>query len=204
MADQKQYSNPPAVQIPAAPAAQTTEQLLLKTLAALAESQAQQAASNTKMAEIMEQQAAYNKAALKIAPRRKKSMAEYLSDRKKRGITKFLPHLVYQNGRPVNPAGLSKETITKLDQLATGHYCDGLLDVVRMSDGIDGINSRIHICYNNKTDQERMSFYMRFPTFTKIVEDVTAEMKTRKIAPVIEKGMDEPEFDFPEDLKELI
>ena len=176
---------------------QTTEQLLVSTLAALA-------ASQTKMSELMEQQAAYNKAALKIAPRRKKSMAEYLRERNNRGISKYLPHIVYQNGREVNPSGLSKETIATLDTLATGHYCDGLVDVVRISDGFEGVNSRIHLCYNNKTDDERMSIYMRFPTFTKMVMDIAAEMVTRGIAPVVEKGRDMPEFEFPDELKELV
>jgi hypothetical protein len=180
---------------PAAPTA--TEALLAQTLAALAQ-------SNERITGLMEQQAAYNKAALKIAPRRKKSMGEYLAVRKQKGISKFLPHLVYQNGRLVNPAGLAQETINTLDTLASGHYCDGLLDVVRVSDGVDGVNSRIHLCYNNRTVEERMFFYMRFPSFTKIVTDIAAEMKARNIAPVIEKGMDPPEFEFPDELKELI
>jgi hypothetical protein len=160
--------------------------------------------SQVKMTELMEQQAAYNKAALRIAPRRKKTMAEYLRERNDRGVSKFLPHIVYQNGREVNPSGLSKETIATLDTLATGHYCDGIIDVVRISDGIDGVNSRIHLCYNNGTIEERMLFYMRFPTFTKLVQDISAEMITRGIAPVVEKGRDLPEFEFPDELKELV
>lgn len=173
------------------------ENMLAQTLAALAQ-------SNTRITELMEQQAAYNRAALKIAPRRKKTMGEYLAQRKAKGISKHLPHLVYQNGRLVNPSGLSEKTLMALDQLATGSYCDGLISVQRIQDGVDGINSRIHLRYNNGTVEERMFFYMRFPKFTKIVEEITAEMKERKIAPVIEKGMDAPEFDFPEELKELI
>jgi hypothetical protein len=199
MADQRPIptpaSNPTSAPAQAAPSA--TETLLAQTLAQLAQ-------SNAKLTEMMEQQALYNKAALKMAPRRKKSMGEYLAERKKRGVVKFLPHLVYQNGRPVNPSGLSQDTITKLDQLATGQYCDGLVTVNRISDGVDGINSRIHLRYNNGTVEERMFFYMRFPTFTKLVEEIASEMQTRKIAPVVEKGMDAPEFDFPDELKELI
>lgn len=182
---------------PAAAAPSATENLLAQTLAALAQ-------SNAKITELMEQQAAYNKAALKIAPRRKKSMGEYLAERKKKGITKFLPHLVYQNGRQVNPSGLSPDTITTLDQLAQGRYCDGLVDVIRVTDGVDGINTRIHLCYNNRTVEERMFFYMRFPSFTKLVQEIAADMKAQGKAPVVEKGMDEPAFDFPDELKELI
>ena len=173
------------------------------------------AASQAKMSELMEQQAAYNKAALKIAPRRKKTMAEYLRERNARGVTKHLPHIVYQNGREVNPSGLSKETIATLDTLATGKYCDGMVDVIRIQDGIDGIGSRIHLCYNNGTIEERMLFYMRFPTFTKLVQDIAAEMAVRAMkdgkpdpsspfAPIIEKGRDKPEFEFPDELKELV
>lgn len=162
------------------------------------------AESQVKMTQLMEQQAAYNKAALRIAPRRKKSMGEYLKERNDKGRSKFLPHIVYQNGREVNPSGLSVETINVLDTLATGKYCDGIIDVVRVSDGPEGVNSRIHLCYNNGTIEERMTFYMRFPTFTKIVQDIAAEMVARGIKPVIEKGRDKPEFEFPDELKELI
>ena len=175
------------------PSGSSTEQLLAQTLAKLTESQAQ-------IAEMMQQQTRYNEAALRIAPRRKKSMGEYLAERQKRGATKFLPHQVYQNGRPVNPSGLSQETINTLDTLATGHYCDGIVDVIRISDGPKGINSRIHLMYNNGNDMERMSFYMRFPTLTKLITDIAAEMKANNIAPVIEKGQDPPQFDFPENL----
>ncbi len=186
-----------------APALSTNE-LLAATLAQLAKANEQNAESNRRVVELMEQQAAYNKAALRLAPRRKKSMAEYLKERNDRGVTKFLPHLVYQNGREVNPSGLSTKTIEKLDQLATGHYCDGIVDVIRRQDGVDGVSSRIHLCYNNGTIEERMLFYMRFPTFTKLVEDIWNEMATRGIAPVVEKGRDKPEFEFPDELKELV
>ena len=165
---------------------------------------AQLASSQTRIAELMEQQAAYNRAALRIAPRRKKTMAEYLKERNDRGVTKFLPHIVYQNGREVNPSGLSKETIAILDSLNTGHYCDNLVDVIRISDGPGGVNSRIHIVYNNGTIEERMVFYMRFPSFTKLVKDIAAEMEARNIPFVHEKGRDLPEFEFPDELKELV
>jgi hypothetical protein len=178
-------------------APETTEQKLSRALTMLAEGQA-------RMADLMEQQAAYNKAALRMAPRRKKSMGEYLKERNDKGRSKFLPHIVYQNGREVNPSGLSNETIAVLDTLATGKYCGGIVDVVRVQDGPGGVNSRIHLCYNNGTMEERMGFYMRFPTFTKLVQDIAAEMAARGIAPVIEKGRDKPEFEFPDELKELV
>lgn len=175
--------------MPAPAASLTTEQQLALALAALAE-------SSSKMTALMEQQAEYNKQALKIAPRRRKTMAEYLSEKPR----KYLKHDVYQNGRPVNPSGLSKDTIDLLDTLATGKYCDGLIDVVRISDGPGGVNSRIHIMYNNGSMEERMMFYMRFPTFTKIVTDVAAEMKLLGIKPVEEACPDRPQPEFPESL----
>jgi hypothetical protein len=189
--------NTPKVSAPAEPTVPTGTPDLAAALAMLAENQ-------VKMTQLMEQQAAYNKAALKIAPRRKKTMGEFLAERHQKGLSKFLPHLVYQNGREVNPSGLSKETIATLDTLATGKYCDGMVDVIRISDGPEGINSRIHLCYNNGTTEERMTFYMRFPTFTKLVLDIAADMKAQNRAPVIEKGRDAPEFEFPDELKELV
>ena len=179
------------------PAAAPSEPSLTQVMAQLA-------ASQTRIAELMEQQAAYNRAALRIAPRRKKTMAEYLKERHDRGVSKFLPHIVYQNGREVNPSGLSKETIAILDSLNSGNYCDNLVGVIRIADGPGGVNSRIHICYNNGTLEERMSFYMRFPSFTKLVKDIAAEMTARNIAFVHEKGRDMPEFEFPDELKELV
>lgn len=188
---------------PAPPTA--TETMLAQAMAALAESQA-------KMATLMEQQAAYNKEALKIAPRRKKTMPEYLAERQRRGAGKQLLHDVYQNGRLVNPSGLSNETIKLLDTLATGSYCDGIIDVVRRREGPEGIGTRIHLRYNNGTIEERMQFYMRFPTFTKIVTDITNEMAARArdeqgnpdpkspYAPQHDKPKDQVEFEFPEAL----
>lgn len=172
----------------------TTEQQLVAALAALAQ-------SNTRITELMEQQAAYNRAALRIAPRRKKLMGEYLAERKKAGRAKFLPHEVYQNGRLVNPSGLSQETIDTLDTINTGTYCDGMVDVIRM--GV-GVNARIHIRYDNGTVEERMMFYMRFPTFTKLVQDIAADMKVQGKVSVKEPGAEAPEFDFPDELKELV
>lgn len=187
------FGSPSVASSPTPAPAQTTEQLLVATLAQLA-------ASQTQMAEMLRQQGEYNKQALKIAPRRKKTLAEYLHERQKRGAGKFLPHLVYQNGREVNPSGLSQATIDTLDQLASGHYCDGLVDVVRISEGPGGINSRIHIMYNNKSTEDRMTFYMRFPTLTKMVLDIAAEMVVNKTAPVIETGRDAPQYEFPESI----
>ena len=188
------------------------EQLLAQTLAQLAEAQTRNAESNARIAELMEQQALYNKEALKIAPRRKKTMPEYLAERKKRGGGKQLLHDVYQNGRLVNPSGLSDDTIKLLDTLATGSYCDGMVDVVRRREGPEGIGTRIHLRYNNGTIEERMQFYMRFPSFTKLVKDIAAEMAARAkdengnpdpkspYAPQYDKPKDQVEFEFPENL----
>lgn len=192
MADNDRQRNPPAApaaSTPAAPAAapMTTEQQLSLTMAALAE-------SNKRIADLMEQQAAYNREALKIAPRRRKTMGEYLQEKPR----KRLLHDVYQNGHLVNPKGLSKDTIELLDTLATGTYCDGLVQVVRIKDGLNGVNSRIHIVYNNKSIEQRMVVYMRFPTFTKMVNEIATEMKALGIAPVKEAVADPVVEEFPE------
>jgi len=196
-----------------APAGQSLEQLLAATLAQLATSNQQNAESNARIATLMEAQAKHNDKVLKIAPRRKRTMQEYLAEKKQKGQLKFLKHDVYQNGRLVNPKGLSQATLDVLDTLHSGSYADGMVDVIRIRDGVDGKNSRIHIMYNNKTIEERMMFYMRFPTFTKIVETIETEMKARNDSAraadppqpqptpfVHEPGQDPPEFEFPDEL----
>lgn len=157
-----------------------------KNQSAPASVESQLAAAMAKIAELMERQTEYNKFAKENTQRRKKTMGEYLKEHPR----KRLLHEVFQNGRPVNPAGLSKATIERLDTLASGRYCDGLIDVVRISDGVGGITSRIHIFYNNKDLGQRMMFYMRFPTFTKIVDEVVSEMAARNIKPIHEPSVD--------------
>ena len=185
--EQPRRTSPPP---PTAP--MTTEQQLAMALTALAESQ-------TKMAALMEQQGVYNRQALKIAPRRRKSMQEYLHQKPR----KHLKHEVYQNSHLVNPKGLSQETLNVLDTLDSGTYCDGLVQVVRITDGVGGINSRIHIRYNNKSLEQRMMLYMRFPTFTKMVLDIAADMKALGRAPVNEVFNDPPSYEFSDELSEL-
>ena len=167
-----------------APAPSTTEQQLSAAMAALAE-------SNARIAALMEKQSEYNAEALRISPRRRKTLAEYLKEKPR----KRLLHEVYQNGRLVNPAGLSIETIKKLDGLATGKYADGMVDVMRIKDGVDGIATRIHIFYRNRSLEQRMLFYMKFPTFTAIVNAIANEMAALGIEPVVDKIADPPEDD---------
>lgn len=152
------------------------EQQLAAAIAALATSQAQ-------IAQLMERQADFNE---KNAIRRKKTMEEYLKEKPR----KRLLHQVFQNGRDVNPSGLSWGTIKLLDTLATGTYGDGIVDVIRIKDGLNGVNSRIHITYNNKHEAQRMQFNMRYPTFTKLVQDIAAEMAVLGIAPVHDQPAD--------------
>ncbi len=121
------------------------------------------------------------------SPRRRKSMEEYLAEKPR----KRLLHDVYQNGRPVNPSGLSEATLKKLDTFAQGKYCDGLIDVIRIRDGAKGIASRIHLMYANKSLEDRMTFYVKFPTFTALVNAVTADMAAQGIAPVYEAVEDD-------------
>lgn len=181
---------PAAPAAPVAPTAPTTpavppyEQLLSMFVS-----------SQQQIAQLLEQQQEYNKQALRIAPRRKKTMAEYLA----KNPRKYLKHDVYQNGHLVNPKGLSQATLDTLDTLASGTYCDGMVHVIRIRDGVGGISSRIHLRYSNMTQEQRMTFYIRFPTFTKIVQDVADEMKARRIPPVHDAAPDPPAFAFPEE-----
>ena len=163
----------------------STEQMLASALAALSE-------SNAKIASLMEKQADFNEFAKQNATPRRKTMQEYLQENPR----KRLLHDVYQNSRLVNPSGLSWATIKRLDTLATGKYCDGLIDVVRIKDGVDGLNTRIHIFYANKTLEQRMSFYVMFPSFTKMVNAIADEMAAREVAPVVESYAGDP---IPED-----
>jgi hypothetical protein len=187
MADTKAPAAAPAA-APALPP-MTTEQQLALALTALA-------ASNTKVVELMEAQTAFNEFQKRNAVRRRKTMAEYLRQKPR----KRLLHETFQNGRLINPSGLSLETIQKLDTLATGTYADGLVQIVRISDGPQGLNSRIHVFYNNRTPEQRMVFSMRFPTFTHLVNTVAAEMASRNIAPVNDPAPDPVVPEFPDEL----
>lgn len=157
----------------------STEQMLATALAALSE-------SNAKIAAMMERQAEFNEFAKQNATKRRVTLAEHLEKHPE----KRLLHEVYQNGRLVNPSGLSWKTIQRLDGLATGKYCDGLVDVVRVKDGLNGINSRIHLIYSNKHEDQKMAFYVRFPTFTSLVNQIADDMAAHGIAPVQETAAD--------------
>jgi hypothetical protein len=174
----EQNQKPAASAAPsAAPAVVPTNFNMEQLFAMFAASQKQLADSQAQIAALMERQTEFNE---KNAIRRKKTMEEYLKERPR----KRLLHQVFQNGREVNPAGLSWDTIRLLDTLATGTYGEGIVDVVRIKDGLNGVNSRIHISYNNKHEAQRMQFNMRYPTFTKLVQDIAAEMKVLGIEPV--------------------
>lgn len=134
------------------------------------------------IAQSMAQQTALQEQVAANTPKRRKTMEEFLAENPE----KKLLHDTYQNGRPVNPAGLSAATIRLLDTLAPGVYADGLVSVARVTDGVDGINTRIHLFYSNKELGQRMAFYMRFPTFTSIVKTIADEMKALGRAPIMD------------------
>jgi hypothetical protein len=146
------------------------------------------------IAQSMAAQTQFQKSLSENAPRRKKTMGEYLAEHPR----KRLLHDTFQNGRPVNPSGLSQETLLTLDTFATGTYCDGLIDVVRIRDGAKGIASRIHIMYNNKSDAQKMEMYMRFPTFTALVKAVAADMAAQGIKPVSDPVEDDRVWQEPQ------
>jgi hypothetical protein len=136
------------------------------------------------IAQSMAQQTALQAQVAANTPKRRKTMEEYLAENPE----KKLLHETFQNGRPVNPSGLSAATIRLLDTLAPGVYADGLLSVARVTDGPNGINTRIHIFYSNKEIGERMNFYMRFPTFTSIVKTIAEEMVVNGKKPIMDES----------------
>ncbi len=177
---------PPERQAPATAPAEPTltlEQQMALMVQAMTASQQLQAESNAKIAALMERQADFSE---KTAPRRRKTLTEYLAEKPR----KRLMREVYQNGRPVNPQGLSAETIKTLDTLAPGKYADGLVDVVRVADGPGNIHSRIHLMYNTKHESERMQIYMKFPSFSAMVRAIAAEMAANGVAPVMDAVAD--------------
>ncbi|OGT59085.1 MAG: hypothetical protein A3E01_06100 [Gammaproteobacteria bacterium RIFCSPHIGHO2_12_FULL_63_22] len=135
------------------------------------------------IAQSIAQQGEFQKQLVKATPKPRTTLRDFL----KKHPQKRLHHEVFQAGRPVNPAGLSQDTIDLLDTLDTRKsMCDGMVDVVRIRDGVGGANSRIHLLYNNQTLEQRMAFYMRFPTFTALVKALVAEQAAQGITPVHE------------------
>jgi hypothetical protein len=121
----------------------------------------------------------------KLTPKPKKTMKQYLRERKTRGMGKETIRPSYQKGRPINAQGFDPETIERLDTLATGKYCNGDLEVVRVGRGDE---SRIHIFYDSFQDNRdmRWMFYMKYPTFKVMVDAIHADMAGQGIQPVVE------------------
>jgi hypothetical protein len=191
-------SNTPNRQAPPpAPAAATPE------AAPVLDSNALLAAAIAKMTEVMaqnadlaQQNAKFNELLVKNAPRRRKTMAEYLA----KNPRKRLLHQTFQNGREVNPKGLSEETIKKLDTIAPGLYAQGLIEVERRTRGINGRDTMILIRYNNKHDSDRSNFYMQFRTFREMVDVIISEMEQKKIAPIHDEAAAPIVPEFPDEL----
>lgn len=167
MANERPVPVPTNVATPEVPAAAPTY-TLEDAIKLIAQSMAQQTA--------LQEQVAHN------TPKRRKTMEEFLAENPE----KKLLHETFQNGRPVDPSGLSASTLRLLDTLAPGVYADGLVSVARVTDGPNGINSRIHLFYSNKEMGQRMQFYMRFPTFTSLVKAIAAEMAANGKKPVMD------------------
>lgn len=168
MANERPVPVPTNVATPEDPAAEAPKYTLEDAIKMIAQSMAQQTA--------LQEQVAQN------APKRRKTMEEFLAENPE----KKMLHETFQNGRPVDPSGLSAATLRLLDTLAPGVYADGLVSVARVTDGPNGINTRIHLFYSNKEMGQRMQFYMRFPTFTSIVKTIAAEMAANGKKPVMD------------------
>ncbi len=126
---------------------------------------------------LQEQQTKIARAQLKNAPRRKKTMAEYNREHP----TKRLVRDTYQNNRKVDPNMLSWEALKLLDTIAPGRYGNGILTVARVGAEAE---SRIHLLYSNKNIEQRMAFYIIYPSLNTLVEKVHAEMAQRGIQPI--------------------
>jgi hypothetical protein len=137
------------------------------------------------IAQSMQKQSEFQEQLVAATPKRRKSLQEFMAERPE----KKMLHDVYQNGRLVNPSGLSSATLKRLDTLAQGTYADGLIHVIRVGAGLD---ARIHIMYSNKSLEQRMGFYVRFPSFTALVNAIADEMAAKGIKPVMDAAR-EPE-----------
>ncbi len=154
-----------------------TEQLLAQALA--------------KITELMERQTATSEFAAKHAPRARKTLAQYLIEKPR----KRLHRETYVNGRPVMPRNLSQKTIDDLDTLAPGVYTKNNVTVtVRRFDDGNKTFSRIQLFKNDKSLEQRMAFYMAFPTFAEIVRFIHAEMAANGVDPVVDPRA-EPEIE---------
>jgi hypothetical protein len=126
---------------------------------------------------LQEQQTKIARAQLKNAPKRKVTIQEHF----KKFPPKRLTRPVYQNNRLVDANMLSTEALALLDTLAPGRYGNGILTVARVGE-VD--QSRIHLLYSNKMIEQRMAFYIIYPSLNVLVEKVHAEMAARGIQPV--------------------
>lgn len=189
--------------IPNKPGPTPTPAAATPDAASMMDSNAMLAAAIAKMTEVMaqnadlaQQNAKFNELLVKNAPRRRKTMAEYLV----KNPRKRLLHQTFQNGREVNPKGLSEDTIKRLDTIAPGLYAQGLIEVERRTRGINGRDTMILIRYNNKHDSDRSNFYMKFRTFREMVDTIVDEMVEKKLAPIYDEAAAPIVPEFPDEL----
>jgi hypothetical protein len=126
---------------------------------------------------LQEAQTRIARAQLKNTPKRKKTMAEYRREHPR----KRLIRPAYQNNRLVDAALLTPENIELLDTIAAGRYGNGILTVARVGALRD---SRIHMLYSNKDIEQRMTFYLTYPSLNVLIEKVHTEMTARGVQPV--------------------
>jgi hypothetical protein len=129
---------------------------------------------------LQEQQTTIAQAQLKNAPRRKKTLNEY---RAEKGPQKRLIRPTFQNFRLIDAHMLTWEAIEKLDSLAPGNYLGGLR-IARVGEGVE---SRIHLLYPGKSIEQRMAFYMMYPSMNKLADTVLEQMAKRGVAPIFEE-----------------
>ena len=81
----------------------------------------------------------------------------------------------FQNGREVNPSGLSDDTIKKLSLIQPGRYLGGLITVNQTASG------GVHFKYKSTTPDERMNFTMAVHSFSDMVAKISAEMASQTV-----------------------
>jgi hypothetical protein len=98
--------------------------------------------------------------------------AEYQARLKAEGFLTQLEAPAFQNGKDIEPRGLSPDTIHRLARLAPGKYCGGRVEVI-----VDNRDQR-HLRYKSATPEERMRFYFEVGfDLNDIVGKMWAEMQ---------------------------
>jgi hypothetical protein len=134
----------------------------------------------------------------KLQTKPRKTAAQYLRERKTRGMGKTLIRPSYQNGNLIVANMLDDHTRERLDTLAPGTYCGDTFTVRRFG---EGDQSRVHILYDNHKDSRdmRAMFYQKYRTLRELIDAIHTDMAVKGIAPVVEARPVPPRSVFEEE-----